>query len=305
MAAYNSAGTIDQALASIAMQTLAPAEVVVADDASGDDTVEVAGRWAHRLPLRVLTTSENGGPSVARDRAIEGSRSALIAAVDADDLWLPDHLETLLALHRAHGGVALCQLLRWAPGEGLGFAPADLAPVPPPGKQLRALYLGNFACIGTLFERSLYQAAGGFRPSLRVGEEWDLYIRMLRIGARIHRAGHPTLLYRMRPGSLMWTDAGMGDRLRVLELARAESQDPSDLRTISRGLRRLEAEQSLKAAYHLASEGHMAEARRAALGARRGHRRVAVRGAAMVLAPRATAARRHQIRSSPALRIRG
>lgn len=302
--AHNAQDTIDQALGSVAFQTLAPAEVVVADDTSGDETVRVAAAWVDRLPLRILTTEENGGPGVARDRAIRGSTSPLIAMLDADDVWFPDHLETLVSLQRAHGGVSAARFLRWAPGQGVASAPGDLAPLPPADRQLEVLYQGNFVWIATLYERALYDAVGGFRPNLRVGEEWDLYIRMLRRGARIRRADHPTVLYRRQAGSLTWDDAGIGDRVHVLELAQEEASDRSELTAIRRGRRRLDAERALITAYRLASEGRRRHARRTAMRAWRGQRRVAVRGAAMVVAPSFTAARRNRARSSPMIRIR-
>lgn len=302
--AHNAKDTIDQALGSVAYQTRPPAEVVVSDDTSHDETVKVAAAWVDRLPVRVLTTEENGGPGVARDRAIRGSTSPLIAMLDADDVWFPDHLETLLSLHDAHGGVSAARFLRWAPGQGIASAPSDLAPFPPADRQLQALYQGNFVWIATLFERSLYNAVGGFRPGLRVGEEWDLYIRMLRHGARLHRADHPTVLYRRQAGSLTWDDTGIGDRVRVLALAQEEASDRSERNAIRRGRRRLSAERSLIAAYRLASEGRKQSARREAMKAWRGQRRVAIRAAAMVVAPAFTATRRHRARTSPMVRIR-
>ena len=301
--AHDAEGTIEQALASVALQSLAAAEVVVADDASTDATVQRAVRWEDRLPLRIMTTTRNEGPAAARDRAVQASRSPLVAMLDADDIWLPDHLETLMSIHHDPLDVALARFLRWAPGEGLGSAPADLVPLPSPQRQLAAIYLGNYAWIASMFSRSLYDDVGGFRITLRVGEDWDLYIRMLRRGARLRRADHPTALYRRRAGSLTWDDSGIVDRLRVLELALDEARGQAERRAVQRGLGRLRAERALVRAYQLAGEGRVGAARRAALGAFRGQRRVAVRGAAMALAPRSTARRRREARSTPLRRV--
>lgn len=304
IAAYQASGTIDQALASVAAQSVTPAEVVVSDDGSTDDTAERARRWAGLLPLRVLAAADNAGPSLARHRAIAEGGPPLVALLDADDVWLPDHLETLLALHQRRGGIALARFARWVPGAGLGWHPADVADLPAPGAQLHAFYRGNFAWIATLFERELYGRAGGFRPELRIGEEWDLYIRMARLGAVVHRADHLTALYRVRPGSLMWDDAGIEDRLRVLELARAECTSDGERRAVEAGLRRFRAEGSLLEAYRLAAGGQPWAARRSAVGAGRGTVRVAVRGAAMVVAPQRTELARRRARALPAGRLR-
>lgn len=302
--AHDSSDTVEQALSSVAMQSVQPQEVVVCDDASNDDTVAVARQWSSRIPLRVLTSERRGGPAVARDTAIRASESHLIALLDADDLWFPDHLQTLVSLHERSGGIALARFFRWAPGEALGSAPSDAAPLPRPERQLSRIYFGNFVWIATVFERSLYERAGGFRPELRGPEDWDLFIRMLRCGARVTRAGHPTVLYRMRPGSLMWDDRTMDDRLRVLELARQEATDGAELAAIGRASRRLRAERSLLMAYRLAQEGQVGAARAAARSALRGSRRVSVRAAAMMVAPTATEARRRLLRGQVEERVR-
>ena len=66
---YNGARFLPETLASIAAQTLAPAEVVVVDDGSTDDSVAVATRWG----ARVVRTGGQEGPSAARNA---GGRAA-------------------------------------------------------------------------------------------------------------------------------------------------------------------------------------------------------------------------------------
>lgn len=303
--AFNAAPYLDQSLASIAGQTLRPAEVVVADDCSTDTTAEVAETWSGRLPLRVVRLERNQGPSVARAKAIDSSTSPLIALLDADDVWLPDHLQTLVSLHEERDGITMSVSMRWAPGEAIGALSMDLEPVPDPPHQLQELYKRNFAIGHTLFSRALYEKAGGFRGQLRVGEDWDLYIRMVRAGAVVHVARHPTQLYRLTPGGLIWGDQGADDRVRVLELAMSETSARGDVAAIRKGLRAVRADRSLVTAYRLARERRPWAARRAAFGALTGRRRVAVRATAMLLAPRKVASLRTEVRSTPVGRLRG
>src|SRR5581483_10965231 len=93
--AWNAAATIDDALGSVAGQTLLPAEVVVVDDRSTDATASLAKAWADRLPITVVSAAARSGPAGARAEAVAASSSPLIAFLDADDVWLPDHLATL------------------------------------------------------------------------------------------------------------------------------------------------------------------------------------------------------------------
>ncbi len=294
--AYNAAGWIDETLASVAGQSVPPAEVVVADDCSTDGTVAAAERWVGRLPVRVVSSDANGGPAVARTRAIAASTSPLLALLDADDVWLPDHLATLLELHGRCGGVAMADGLRWHPGRALSLRRwTELEPVPPPARQLRSLYRRNFVFVGTLFSREDFDRAGGFRAQFRGTEDWDLWIRMARSGVPVSAAGHPTVLYRVARGSLSAGERMIDAKVAVLETAAREAPgDPG----VGSGLRRARAEAHLLAAYRLSRDDRPWSARARGLAAVRGSARVAVRGLAMLVAPRTTAARREAAREA-------
>ena len=93
--AYNSASTITRALQSVTAQTRAPKEIVVVDDASTDNTRELAANFASTslIPLRVITQPTNGGPSAARNTGWDAATSDYIAFLDADDQWHPRKIE--------------------------------------------------------------------------------------------------------------------------------------------------------------------------------------------------------------------
>ena len=93
--AYNSASTITRALQSVAAQTLAPLEIIVVDDASTDNTRELAANFASTssIPLRLITQPANGGPSAARNAGWDAATSDYIAFLDADDQWHPRKIE--------------------------------------------------------------------------------------------------------------------------------------------------------------------------------------------------------------------
>ena len=93
--AYNAASTITRALQSVAAQTRSPKEIIVIDDASTDNTREVAANFASTssIPLRVITQPANGGPSAARNAGWDAATSDYIAFLDADDQWHPRKIE--------------------------------------------------------------------------------------------------------------------------------------------------------------------------------------------------------------------
>ncbi len=107
---YRCGSSIGDAVASIAAQTLRPAEVVLVDDDSGDDTLEALHRLAARYQagwIKVVPLPANGGPSRARNAGWQHAGQAYIAFLDADDSWAPRKLELQMAALAADPAIAL------------------------------------------------------------------------------------------------------------------------------------------------------------------------------------------------------
>jgi hypothetical protein len=297
--AYRAAGVIGTALASVAGQTVAPDEVIVVDDGSPDDTASLAERWRSLVPLRVVRLEENLGRGFgaggARAVGIEHATSELIALLDADDVWLPDHLATMLATHDRLPGLVTANYSLWVPGAALGGRPAsELVPVPPVDRQLLQLLEENYVFVSTLFSRAVYERAGGFR-NIRC-EDWDLWIRMVRAGARVSMPAHVTVLYRQAPDSVSGTDKLLVGDIDLLEEMLATAVEPAEREAMARALRRRRAKQAFLDGAREHDRGDVAAARRSwlealrlDLGLGRTHSRlngrVAPRAAASLIAP--------------------
>lgn len=95
--AFNRGRLITRALDSVARQTRAPAQIIVVDDASTDDTPEIVIDWGnkHPIPVRLERLPENSGPATARNQGIALSQTALIAFLDSDDEYKPCALQRL------------------------------------------------------------------------------------------------------------------------------------------------------------------------------------------------------------------
>jgi len=103
----NAKATIGRALRSVAEQTVVPAEVVVADDASTDGTsLFLEECQAERWPfvLKVVRLESRSGPGVARNTAWRATSpsSCYVAFLDADDIWLPHKIESQLHWMESH-----------------------------------------------------------------------------------------------------------------------------------------------------------------------------------------------------------
>ena len=108
---YRCAATIDRALASVAAQTVLPAEVILVDDGSGDGTGEQLQSLAARHPpgwITVIALPENRGAADARNAGWERATQPYVAFLDADDAWHPRKIELQHAYMASHPQVALC-----------------------------------------------------------------------------------------------------------------------------------------------------------------------------------------------------
>ena len=193
---HNGAPYLGAALDSLVAQQLPATQVVVVDDGSTDGTAAVARSYQDRLPLEILRLGGRSGVSAARNAGVARLRTPLVGFLDADDVWYPQHLDRTVEAYMRRGGLISPGALIWYPdGSVRPFHRWLGMRRPRDGRQLQALLRQNFVFVGALVPRADFLAVGGFRP-FPVGEDWDLWIRLLARGLRVTQLDEPTVLYR-------------------------------------------------------------------------------------------------------------
>lgn len=91
MAAYNSGKTISQSIESVLAQTYTDFELIVINDCSTDNTVEIVNSFDDER-IRLISNEKNLGVSRTRHNGVEAARGEWIAILDSDDMWKPDKL---------------------------------------------------------------------------------------------------------------------------------------------------------------------------------------------------------------------
>ncbi|MBI5709101.1 MAG: glycosyltransferase family 2 protein [Candidatus Eisenbacteria bacterium] len=186
--AHDALPDVLEAVASACAQTLAPAEIVVVDDASGDGTAAAVERRfgeGGAVPVRVLR-GRFGSAAAARNAGWRAARAPWIAFLDADDLWFPGKLAVAAATLAA------------APAAAWFFSDGEFRAL---DGQLRESWLETYADlaedyvgapVAELFEvnfvltssavvrRDALEALGGFDEGLSHAEDLDLWIRLAR-----------------------------------------------------------------------------------------------------------------------------
>tara|TARA_R110000751_G_scaffold271365_2_gene371321 strand:- start:164684 stop:165370 length:687 start_codon:yes stop_codon:yes gene_type:complete len=101
--AYNAADTIGEAVHSVLAQSIPPAEIIVVDDGSTDQTAAVVTSLS--VPI-TLIQQENKGCGEATNTGFRAVKTPLLASLDADDIWLPDKMKVQLDILNSDTDVA-------------------------------------------------------------------------------------------------------------------------------------------------------------------------------------------------------
>lgn len=201
---------LDEALGSVASQTLESLEVVVVDDGSVDDTPDRLEAWARRDPRIRVLRQEPSGIVVALERARADARGRFLARMDADDVAMPERLEAQLALMEAGSRLAACgcgveYFPREAVRDGARRYEAWVNRATTPEAIAAAIFVECPLAHPTFFLRAdAVEATGGYRDA-GWAEDYDLLLRLWRAGYRLGKVADVLLRWRERPDRLSRT----------------------------------------------------------------------------------------------------
>ncbi len=200
--AHNADPWIADAIGSVLAQTHRDWVLRVVDDGSSDATAAIARRFVNSR-IR-LFQQQNSGVSSARNRGLAGLVADAVLFLDADDWLAPDALARLAAaLDTNRHAVAACGTCGFvAPEAGFGGTPTRLLRGLGGDILERLLARNRFANGGQVLVRAAAaRLAGGFKPSLAYGEDWEYFIRIALQGTFCvaSQPARPILLVRRRP----------------------------------------------------------------------------------------------------------
>ena len=216
---YNRTELLKRAVGSVLRQDFADFEVLVVDDGSADDIRSIVAGFAD-VRIRYFRQA-NRGASAARNAGIEQARGEYVAFLDSDDIYLPHHLATMLAILRSVPDAVAYSPIVATRGKNGNF-------IKPP----RAIARGENMATYLMCDRGFVQTSGvclsrqiaervRYRDDAKFGDDTDFAIRLQLAGCPFIMAEAP---------GVVWSDDLDHDRLSDIRQPIGDLQWLDDLR---------------------------------------------------------------------------
>lgn len=210
---YNSAGTITDTLNSIAGQRYPNLELIISDDGSSDDTVNIARKWilekwANR-PAKVLEVHENTGIPANMNRGNAAATGEWIKGVAADDCLLPNCIEDNINFIRKHPEAQLVfsrEIFFTGSIGGKSFKQLKVYPeeteIPTffrksAEEQMKYLLVKNDLSAAPVFYRKSLLTRFPYNELYKGMEDWPMWLTLTKAGVKLEFMDKETALYRI------------------------------------------------------------------------------------------------------------
>lgn len=205
MPAFNSVATISESIQSVINQTFSNWELIIVDDYSQDETVQIVEEYTLKdQRIHLISLPKNGGLSNARNTGIKNSKGKYLSFLDADDLWHASKLEAQLALHTqnptyriSHTNYDLLvegKIRSRNRGQIFDYFYSKSGELYP-----QILYKNNIAILSVMVDRALVIDSNGFDSGLWAFEDQDLWIKIAQQKNQFGYLNEKLCYYRINP----------------------------------------------------------------------------------------------------------
>ena len=194
---FRSENVIIRALNSVLNQTSQPSEIIVIDDASDDQTVNIVREFAKSCPkLQLLVNTKNEGPGRSRNTAWQLAKTEFIAFLDADDTWQPEKLQIQLEWFKNNQDAVICGTQHQVVDESVSMTVDDSVSF---FEIKDLLWRNRFSTPSVMLKREISQR---FDNKLRFAEDYLLWLEIAGTHGSVNRINQTlTILHKPEFGS--------------------------------------------------------------------------------------------------------
>ncbi|MFR9603468.1 MAG: glycosyltransferase family A protein [Rikenellaceae bacterium] len=194
MPVYNMSEFLSETLDSVLATQYPQLEVVVVDDGSTDNSLDICRDYAQKDPRVQIYTQPNAGACAARNHAIRMAKGEFILPVDGDNLITPNFVSLAVEQIQRDSEVKVVCPRTFFIGDRSGEWIL-------PKFSLNLLATKNLMDTTAMYRRADWVRIGGYCDELMTREDWDFWISMLKDGGKVVRLTEVTFYYRRRAGS--------------------------------------------------------------------------------------------------------
>jgi teichuronic acid biosynthesis glycosyltransferase TuaG len=195
---YNSEEYISQTIESVLSQTYKNFELIIIDDGSLDNSLEIINKYVVKDErVKLIISKENGGAGIARNEGIKFSKGKFIAFLDSDDLWLPEKLEKQISFmirNNYNFSFTSYEKINEA-----GMKMNKIAKAPKEVTYNKALYKNPIGCLTVIYNKEFYGKQ--YMPEIRKRQDYALWLQLLKTNNG-YGLDEVLALYRVRENSI-------------------------------------------------------------------------------------------------------
>lgn len=208
---YNSSRTITETLNSVQTQTYQNIELIVSDDSSTDNTIDVVNEWIECNSLRfvrckLITSTVNTGVAPNINRGLRECNGEWVKILGGDDLFLPNAVEMVMNYATKDKDIIVSQYSTFVDNDGKKVM-GEVHPLPttkefyyeedPERRKEIINYVFIDATIGYFIRKKLLDTVGGFDEEYNMLEDVPMYYKLTQLGYRFYLLEKKCFLYRI------------------------------------------------------------------------------------------------------------
>lgn len=198
MPLHNAAHFVGQAISSVLDQTFQNWELLIINDKSTDNSIEIVTPYlAQDLRIQLIQLEKNSGAAVARNTAIEAANGRYIAFLDSDDVWLPEKLDCQLAFMQKNN-----YPFSFSAYERIdeNSQPLGLVGVPEKVNYRQMLKTSVVGCLTAMYDTAYFGKV--YMPLIRKRQDYGLWLKLLKQTDFAYGLQIPLGQYRVRKDSI-------------------------------------------------------------------------------------------------------
>lgn len=198
MPAYNCEKYVLNAINSVLDQTYKNWELLVIDDGSKDNTLQIIKELGEKdFRIKALANKENMGVSATRNRGIELAIGEWIAFLDSDDMWKSSKLERQLEIAEKKGAEFIFTGSSYINEQGEPFKGIFEVPEKITYQKLRNHNV--ISCSSVLVKKKYFENIKMEKDEMH--EDYAVWLRILKLGITAYGLNEPLLIYRISRNS--------------------------------------------------------------------------------------------------------